>query len=618
MKLKLHNWKSLMSLAGGLGLAISSAFGQITFDPTIDVDLEFDLLNSEVILPASPLQSEVLFIGGVDMVQTTAIYGNDAGTAIAKQWHDFIGVTPDTNNDGQYWISVNHEMIVGNDSIGDGGGMTVFKVEANETGQMTILEQTLEDGREGEFFNVDFANTVGETGMNCGGISSGVDGRIWTAEEWFRSSNSSLGEMRDTADWTIESDIEGDFDGSTVKKYQNFNYFVEIDPREAKAVRKQYNWGRAGWEGGAIASDNQTVYLGVDGTPGWFVKFVADEAGDFTSGTLYLHKEDAEDGWVEIDNTILSNMLQMDSVAQTVAATMFNRVEWVAIDPATQKVYFTETGRDNPSSRWADELEGGAMLAEHHIARASAQGVTADSSAYWDYYGRVMEYDPSTGEVSVFLEAGPAYTASADGVAPANYPDIHLTNPDGLNFLHIDDQSYMIICEDLNGTSHNRVPYGVSNKTCEMFLLDMSVTSPSLDDLKRILVGPFGAEITGAVATPDGKTLLVNSQHPKDDQMINTYPYNNSVTIAISNWTEGLTSLLKEPDFDEDALFEVYPNPTSRELMFNETSDVGVYDIHGKLVLVERNVKRINVSHLNAGTYLVKSANGASQKVVIE
>ena len=61
---------------------------------------EFDYLSSEVLMPTSPLQLKHLFIGGVDMVQTTATYGNPAGETVAKEWNDFIGVTPEKDGDG--------------------------------------------------------------------------------------------------------------------------------------------------------------------------------------------------------------------------------------------------------------------------------------------------------------------------------------------------------------------------------------------------------------------------------------------------------------------------------------------------------------------------------------
>jgi len=59
------------------------AFGQIQFDASIDVDYG----TEEVLVPASPIKSQVLFIGGTTMVETAN------GQTPAKQWHDFIEKT---------------------------------------------------------------------------------------------------------------------------------------------------------------------------------------------------------------------------------------------------------------------------------------------------------------------------------------------------------------------------------------------------------------------------------------------------------------------------------------------------------------------------------------------
>ena len=362
-------------------------------------------IPEQVVMPPSPLTMQVLFVGGHDIVQTTETYGVPAGRAIAKEWHDFIGWTPASDGEGDLgWVSVNHEMIYHNDRIGDGGGMTVFKVARADDGSLEVVEQTLEDGRQGHFFNVDFVNTVGETGMNCAGISSPT-GRIWTAEEWFRTStgsiytgnldgsdpfslpllvggiNSGYG-VRDTSDYTISSDI-AEFDGLTVKKYENFNYMVEIDPKQAKAIRKQYNWGRAGFEGGAITADDKTVYLGVDATPAPWMKYEATTAGDFTDGTLYVWKHDnpAGEKWIEVPLTV-ENMMGVTDYAWSVGATMYNRNEWVSIDYASGIVYWTETGRDDPS-RWNDEAMAGGVYAPHHVALATEQGTSLEDGSLY-------------------------------------------------------------------------------------------------------------------------------------------------------------------------------------------------------------------------------------------
>ena len=589
---------------------------------TVDTDWE----ATTVVIPPSPFDFQVLFVGGDDLVQTGM---NEA--VPAKQWHDFIGFTPITDEDcvddanAIGWASINHEMIIADDKIGDGGGMTTFLLGRNpSTDELYIIPQTLSDGRSGDFFNVDFT-AVGETGMNCGGINSNVDGRIWTAEEWFRNSNDDIfnggNGVRDISDYTIKYTEFDMANFQTIPKYQNFNWMVEIDPRESKAIRKQYNWGRQPFEGGTVANDNKTVYMGADATPGFFTKFVADVEGDFTKGTTYVYKHDnAGDPWVEIDNLDFSKMLNFASEAVSGGATMFNRLEWVTIDKNTGKVYMTETGRDNPASRWSDEAASGAVYAPHHLERATNQGATGpDDEAYWDYYGRILEFDPATGEVTIFVEGGPYFTASPD---LADYPTKHLSNPDGLNMLYVNvdgsDKTYMLINEDLNGTSFGRTPSEYPNdRMCEMYILDMEVANPTIDDLIRLTQTPRGAEITGACATIDGKSVLINSQHPDGS---NPFPYNNSLTFAITGFDNpAALQTLSNRDLEIDTTeFYIYPNPTERIIYLSETTDVAMYDITGKRIGVYRGIKSIDISGMQTGTYLLKTKEGFTKKVIIK
>lgn len=621
--------KQLLSAIAFGCLAFYGKSQTTIFEETITLPTGYVL--DSVLMPPSPLSLQVLFVGGVDIVETTKTYGNPAGKAVAKEWHDFIGFTPDNTNQSLGWVSVNHEMIYRDDRIGDGGGMTAFRLKRAANGELEIVEQTLADGRNGKFFNVDFVNTVGETGMNCGGIVSPVDGRIWTAEEWFRSNNKSANDgnvstsifplrvggttnqgVRDTADYTIKSDIPG-FDSLKIKKYQNFNYMVEIDPREAKAIRKQYNWGRQGFEGGTITMDNKTVYLGIDDTPSFWVKFVADTPGDFTKGKTYVYKHDAVNKWIEIDNTDPAKMLNFKAEAVAAKATMYNREEWVAIDKATGKIYWTETGADRVDNLWADEAAQGAVYDPAHVARATAQGLASPGDAtYRDYYGRVWVFDPAMDTNYVLIEGGPDFATSP---AEADYPSVHLSNPDGLNVMEIDGRSFLVILEDLNGTSAGRTPAGVANPTCEMFLLDLTIKNPTLNDLIRISAVPSGAEITGAVQTPDGKSLLVNSQHPRTS---NPFPYNHSLTYAIHGFDKIMITGLQEPVLEKNNELVVYPNPTNRLVYLNQITDVALYNIEGKRLGVYRNTDRIDVSNLPKGMYFIQTADKQVKKLVIE
>jgi secreted PhoX family phosphatase len=581
--------------------------------------------NTTVVVPQSPiLKYQVLFIGGHDSVATVNAQGQPDGKALAKQWHDFIGFTKDNTAGSQDlgWVTVNHEMIQANPKIGDGGGMTSFKVRKSGD-SLVVVNQTLPDGRTGKFFNVDF-NPTGATGMNCGGIQA-PDGRIWTAEEWFQTSNAGIfaggNGFTDTSDFTIGTTSPAGFpgfNGSTLKRFQNLNYMTEIDPKTARAIRKQYNWGRGGFEGGVIMSDNKTVYLGIDESPAPWIKFVANTAGDFTTGNLFAWKADGS--WVQIPNNNIDSLNRMSILAFARGAAMFNRVEWVAENNG--KVYFTETGRDNLGTSFRTVANAGATVDSHwvkavRIRHPELAAQNNDSIVrfflagnFRDYYGRVMVFDPATSKMDIFLEGGPFLTVGE----PAAYPDKHLSNPDGLGFMKMAGKTYMVIEEDLNGTSFGRMPAGAPGINTEAFLYDMDEPNPTVNKLKRIAITPLGAEITGMCYVEDADAILINSQHPSTS---NPFPYNNSLTFALSGWSNVVASLFEQPKFEGNG-FQIWPNPASRELHFNEETDVTIRDLNGRLVKEAKNTNIVDIYGIPAGTYFVTNRAGLTQKLIIQ
>ena len=123
---------------------------------------------------------------------------------------------------------------------------------------------------------------------------------------------------------------------------------------------------------------------------------------------VYKHDNGAKNRWVKVDNDDLDATLNLIPNALAEEATMFNRLEWVSYDPRSGDVFITETGRDHPASRWIDESQAGGLHAPHHMIRAAAQGTHPDSSAYADYYGRVLRLDMENNHVTSYLEAGPS------------------------------------------------------------------------------------------------------------------------------------------------------------------------------------------------------------------
>lgn len=158
------------------------------------------------------------------------------------------------------------------------GGMSRVKLSRADDGKWTADSS--------DAMMVDFS-AVGGTWVNCFGTLSPWNTPLTSEELYFDN----------TADWNNAGYEE--VDGvqalaSYVGEYPNpyrYGYIVEItDPAGTATPVKHYTLGRFSHENSVVMPDMRTVYLSDDGTDVVFYKFVADRAGDLSSGTLYAAK----------------------------------------------------------------------------------------------------------------------------------------------------------------------------------------------------------------------------------------------------------------------------------------------------------------------------------------
>lgn len=78
------------------------------------------------------------------------------------------------------------------------------------------------------------------------------------------------------------------------------------------------------------------------------------------------------------------------------------------------------------------------------------------------------------------------------------------------------------------------------------------------------------------------------------------------------------TGTLDVTDIDEqtEASMAIYPNPATDFITVNAQSEVGIYDLCGKLVLQSRNANHIDVSSLPCGMYFVKAGNACIKLII--
>lgn len=465
-----------------------------TVETTIPLDSFFTPVDTsfttETLIIPEEMKADILFQGGDEVVN------KDGVTAPAKEGHDFLAYLPIDGSSTHGWLYVGHETRYANEVLGDGGGATMLEVEfIDSTWQVISTPQ-----------NVDFT-TVRGTARNCGGVV-GPNGLIYTCEETNPGNNKGahIGGKghRDTSDV------------GSLKFYQNIGYIVEVDPVSKKAIRKLHQMGRYYHEDIEFLDDHKTVLLSDDYEPGILYKFIADQPDDYSIGQLYAFKEDGEnENWIALPRDT-TTWLNPRDVALSMGATMFMRHEWFA--RIGNDLYIAETGHD--STNWNKRIAQGGVPASHFVkSHQKGEGI------FTDYYGRILKLNLETNELSVALEGG----KGSDGKTV-------LSNPDCIYSTSIGGKDYLVIHEDINGNGHGRVPEYARKKNqwyTEIYFLDLSIENPTVDDLKRFAVSPQGAEFTGGIFTPDGKTYFVNVQHPFSR---NKSPYNKSTTIAITGW----------------------------------------------------------------------------------
>ena len=581
---------SSLSPLAWLCVAAGSAFAQF-------VPIDTNFRATQHFVPAMPVQASILFRGQVDTVVTKT-----GVKAISKGDNDFIGYVPINGRSDSGYVIQNHEQTSVNTVLGHGGGMSVF------TAQFKNNMWTVADHPNGKFRQVDFSNVGGTIG-NCGGGQTPW-GTVTTGEEGLQTSNSGLynsgNGFIDTSDVLLPV-FNGQTVNRTLKRWQAMNWIVEVDAASAQAVKKQYGMGRYSHEMGYSMPDGKTVYLANDATPCPLYKFVSDTVGNYNKGQLYAYKQSVDGNtgsWIAIPMD-LDTLINANAVAFRRGATTFTRHEWItAVDGI---VYITETGNDAPGTAHRSAVRTGGTLPRH---LATSDRMNTDTSFKADYYGRILRLDPATNKVDVFLEGG----------AAAATPGLHFANPDGMTSVTLGDKSYLVIAENINGRTQGRVTEAANSAgrdISELYWLRIPATgvAASRDSLKRMMVGPAGAELTGTRFTPDGKTLFVNVQHPSTG---NPAPYNRSYTLAIWGYESPTGLIFDAPSFRKSDKLQVVVNPATRFAYFDRVTDVDLYNPAGRRLERHKGVRMVDIQHLATGSYFLRFPDGASHQLILQ
>lgn len=338
-----------------------------------------------------------------------------------------------------------------------------------------------------------------------------------------------------------------------------FGYIVELDPYDtAQKLRKRSALGRMGHENvtfsPVVPGQPVVAYMGDDSRGEYMYKFVSKTvwntadanasdrlaAGDkyLNDGTLYVarFKEDGTGEWIELsmNNPQVANhtgfkftsnaevAIFTRLAADAVGATKMDRPEWGGVNPRNGEIYFTLTNNskrtaettDAANPRYYTDPKGGKTLKGNvngHIMRM-AQARPSDTQFRWDIYLFAAEAGADLSTINLSSLTDENDLSSPDGLV--------FSKATGVCWIETDDGAYtdttncMLLAAlpgELGDGGARQLTYGDKTVTTYVGKAQTPAT------LKRFLVGPKGAEITGICETPDGKALFVNIQHPGEN-----------------------------------------------------------------------------------------------------
>ena len=347
-----------------------------------------------------------------------------------------------------------------------------------------------------------------------------------------------------------------------------FGYNVEIDPVNPSAVpAKRMAMGRFAHEACVcsipVVGKPLSFYMGCDSRNEYIYKFVstanwdaADIGGGMTAGDKYLNEgklyvakfgSDGSGQWLELNvsNSSISGyatfafanqaevLVHTRLAADAVGATKMDRPEWGAVNYANGEIYFALTNNsstnrtpakvDAANPRAYNDTDGnkGSGNPNGHIIRFKETGNLSTATSFtWDIFLFGAEED-SVSDVNISQLTAKNSLSSPDG--------LWFSKSTGICWIQTDDGAFT---DETNCMLLAAVPGSVGdggefvvNNTLAVTSSGVTTTTTGTQKtfvggilgesrLRRFLVAPKGAEVTGLTETADGKTLFVNIQHP--------------------------------------------------------------------------------------------------------
>jgi len=443
--------------------------------------------------------------------------------------NDFTGYVPINGNSENGYLSINSELT--------SGGVSILDINFNLTTKLWEVTNSQA---------IDFSGVAGTT-RNCSGTVTPWN-TIVSCEEAISTSDSNNDNRYD------------------------LGWCVEIDPVNKLVIDKRWALGNFRHENIVVHSNNRTVYEGADSNPGYLYKFIANNAEDLNSGTLYVYNgsKNGPGNWIQINNTTPEEQNSTLSQSASVNATVFDGIEDVEIGPDGM-VYFA-VKRENRVYRFQDS-------------------------------------DPITGTTVVNMETF---------VGGTSYDIEHINGTTTVNWGFGNDN----LAFDGDGNL-----WVLQDGSSDYIWVVENGHSQSNPKVKIFATTPTGSEPTGITFSPDYRFLFMSIQHPSSDNSSssqidaagNAINFDNDISIVIA-LNENLGGFpLSNNELYLNQKSSIYPNPSygKYNLKLRKIIPEGsfkIYNQYGQIILSrkisETNECILDLSTQPSGIYYIEIKSG--------
>jgi secreted PhoX family phosphatase len=205
-------------------------------------------------------------------------------------------------------------------------------------------------------------------------------------------------------------------------------------------------------------------------------------------------------------------LVKSRQASDALGATKMDRPEWIAVDAKRGEVFCTLTNNSNRGGDKQPVVDAANPRANNtmgNVIRWKEEGDFDGTRFRWDH----------------FVLAGDPGNERAD--AKGNVKGDMFGCPDGL---WVDGRGTLWIQTDMSTSAMGKGDLARLGNNA------MLAADPASGEVRRFLTGPAGCEITGATATPDGRTMFINIQHPGESPSERSDPADPT---KVSKWPDG-------------------------------------------------------------------------------